>query len=88
MLMALRAPVALGFTRGFSAQMTDAIHWQRQAEPTRWIFATESALAPCVDRNEAYDLGRVNRYKGWIFPADAVIGGYDPIKGDDQTDEE
>lgn len=87
MLRALRTPVEFGFTRGFNVQMTDAIAWQRQAPRTRWIFASESALGPCVDRARALNLGRVNRYNWWIFPATAVLADCDPMKGSDQSDE-
>jgi 4-amino-4-deoxy-L-arabinose transferase-like glycosyltransferase len=86
LLLAVRKPVEFGFTQGFNTQMTAAIAWQRQHPATRWIFTTEAALAPCVDRRLAQDLGRVNRYHWWLFPAHAVIAGCDPMRGSTETD--
>jgi 4-amino-4-deoxy-L-arabinose transferase-like glycosyltransferase len=81
LLLAPRHAEEFGFSRGPNAQMTDAIAWQAKAPDRRWIFSSAEALGPCVDRTKAIDLGKVNRYGWWMFPASAVIAGCDPMKG-------
>jgi 4-amino-4-deoxy-L-arabinose transferase-like glycosyltransferase len=72
LLMADRPVTDFGFSEPASAQLAKAIGWQRVAPDTRWILLPESALAPCVVRARAIDMGMSNRIDWWLFRADAL----------------
>ncbi len=72
LLMADRPAADFGFSRPWRAQLAAAIRWQQVAPLRRYVLLPDSALAPCVDRARAIDLGISNRIHWWLFRADAV----------------
>jgi hypothetical protein len=72
LLMADRRAETFGFRRDSNAQWADALAWQGAAPAGRWILVDAAALAPCVDRARAIDVGRSNRRGWWLVPAAAT----------------
>jgi 4-amino-4-deoxy-L-arabinose transferase-like glycosyltransferase len=74
LLMADRPARTFGFRRDAAAQLRDAVAWQRERPSRRWILMEQTALAPCIDRRHAVDVGRSNRRAWWLVPATATSG--------------
>lgn len=82
LLMLERPAVDFGFKQPTRKQYSAGMQWQAQAPTTRWLFAQDSALGDCVQRDKAIDLGYANRRQWWLFKADAVVPGCVPSKDD------
>ena len=85
LLMLDRPATDFGFKRPTRQQYRDGVQWQSQQPATRWLFAQDTALGHCVDRDKAIDLGYANRRQWWMFNSRAVIAGCVPEKDDNLT---
>lgn len=72
LLQADRPARTFGFRRAPAEQLRDAIRWQAEAPPTRWVLVLEEAMGDCILRQHAQHAGRANRRDWWLFRADAV----------------
>ena len=82
LLMLERPATDFGFKQPTRKQYIAGVQWQAQAPATRWLFAQDTALGECVQRDKAIDLGHANRRQWWLFKADAVVPGCIPAKDD------
>ncbi|HEY9132964.1 MAG TPA: glycosyltransferase family 39 protein [Dyella sp.] len=82
LLMLERPATDFGFRQPTRKQYAAGVQWQAQAPTTRWLFAQDTALGDCVQRQKAIDLGHANRRQWWLFKADAVVPGCVPTKDD------
>jgi hypothetical protein len=85
LLMLDHSATDFGFTRPWHEQYAAAVKWQAQAPSHRWLFALDTVMGQCVDRNKAVSLGHANRREWWMFKADAVVPGCQPDESVDRV---
>jgi len=88
LLMAKDPVTEFGFLKPWSQQYADAIAWQQQDPAQRWIFSLNEAMGQCIDRQRATYVGHANRREWWMFKADAVIPGCQPMAAGDAEDDD
>lgn len=75
LLQADRPAVDFGFSRPWHAQWQGAQAWLAADPLRRWVLVEESALGPCVHREQAQLAGRSNRGNWWLVPGTALAAG-------------
>lgn len=69
-------PVAeFGYGKPWTEQWAQAAAWAREAPASRWLFVRKEALDACVDRDQAFPIGKSNRLEWWLVPGTALYGG-------------
>ena len=71
LFMADRPAATFGWSRPWTAQLSDAMRWQAESPQARWLLVQESALSQCVDRARIEWAGLSNRRHWWLVPGHA-----------------
>jgi len=87
LLMADRPASDFGFLAPQPVQFERATKWQAEKPGSRWVFAIEDAIGPCVDRGRAQRVGVANRRTWWAYRFDAVVPGCVPSPVTPKPDE-
>src|SRR5690606_16036495 len=77
LLQADRKAVEFGFLRPWNEQWPLAGAWLSASPESRWLFAQQDALGPCLDLEQVVDMGASNRRTWVLVPGTAWQPGCD-----------